>query len=118
MNKNRNVRKDGSVIECEWYNSTPWDPSGKFSVLSLVVDVTEVILCDIGLPKMDGYQVAKALRAGANLGQVRLVALSGYAQSEDLQRSLDAGFDAHLEKPATIETIERVVAGAVESLQP
>jgi two-component system CheB/CheR fusion protein len=78
----------------------------------------EVILCDIGLPKMDGYQVAKALRAGANLGQVRLVALSGYAQPEDLQRSLDAGFDAHLAKPATIETIERVVAGAVENLQP
>jgi two-component system CheB/CheR fusion protein len=78
----------------------------------------EVILCDIGLPKMDGYQVAKALRADANLSRVRLVALSGYAQPEDLQCSLDAGFDAHLAKPATIETIERAVAGAVESRQP
>ena len=41
VNKNRNVRKDGSVIHCEWYNSTLHDPSGAFSVLSLVLDVTE-----------------------------------------------------------------------------
>ena len=41
VNKNRNVRKDGAVIHCEWYNSTLHDPSGRFSVLSLVLDVTE-----------------------------------------------------------------------------
>jgi PAS domain S-box-containing protein len=41
VNKNRNLRKDGAVIHCEWYNSTLHDPSGKFSVLSLVLDVTE-----------------------------------------------------------------------------
>ncbi len=41
VNRNRNVRKDGTVIECEWYNSTLRDPDGRFSVLSLVLDVTE-----------------------------------------------------------------------------
>jgi CheY-like chemotaxis protein len=57
-----------------------------------------------------GYEVAKALRADATLSRVRLVALSGYAQPEDLQRSLAAGFDAHLAKPVSAEAIESVVA--------
>jgi two-component system CheB/CheR fusion protein len=76
----------------------------------------EVVICDIGLPRMDGYEVAKAMRADADLYPIRLVALSGYAQPEDLQRSLAAGFDAHLAKPASAEAIAGVVTGSVESL--
>jgi PAS domain S-box-containing protein len=58
----------------------------------------DVVLCDIGLPGMDGYQVARELRA-RHEGALRLVALSGYAQPEDVARALDAGFDQHVAKP-------------------
>ena len=70
----------------------------------------DVVICDIGLPGMDGYAVAKALRTNENLCSARLIALSGYAQPEDLQRSAAAGFDAHIAKPASIEAIEAALS--------
>jgi PAS domain S-box-containing protein len=71
----------------------------------------DVVLCDIGLPDMDGYEVARAMRADPDLGHVKLVAVSGYAQPEDVAMSKDAGFDAHLAKPPSIEAINRAIAG-------
>ena len=59
----------------------------------------DVVLCDIGLPGMDGYEVARALRADPALAGITLVALSGYALPEDIERSREAGFDRHLAKP-------------------
>jgi PAS domain S-box-containing protein len=59
----------------------------------------DVVICDIGLPDIDGYEVARAVRGDPSLASTRLVALSGYAQPEDRQRALDAGFDAHIAKP-------------------
>lgn len=58
-----------------------------------------VILCDIGLPGLNGYEVAAQLRTDADLKDIRLVALTGYGQEEDRRRSRDAGFDFHLIKP-------------------
>ncbi len=81
--------------------------------LALVRDVRpDVVLCDIGLPDVNGYDVARALRADASLRGIRLVALSGYAQREDLERALAAGFDAHLAKPARLEALEAALEGA------
>ena len=59
----------------------------------------DVVLLDIGLPGMDGYEVAQALRGQAGLDQTLLVALTGYGQDEDRRRSAEAGFDHHLVKP-------------------
>jgi CheY-like chemotaxis protein len=59
----------------------------------------KLVICDIGLPGMDGYQVAAALRRQPATARVPLIALSGYAQEEDLQRSREAGFNSHLKKP-------------------
>jgi signal transduction histidine kinase/DNA-binding response OmpR family regulator len=60
----------------------------------------EVVLCDIGLPGgMDGYDVARALRADAEQCDATLVAVSGYGQEEDQRRAQEAGFDRHLTKP-------------------
>jgi CheY-like chemotaxis protein len=59
----------------------------------------EVVLLDIGLPKMDDYEVARRLREQAGMGNTLLVALTGYGQ-EDRRRAEEAGFDAHLVKPA------------------
>jgi CheY-like chemotaxis protein len=60
----------------------------------------QVVLLDIGLPKgMDGYEVGRRLRELPGLGDTVLAALTGYGQEDDRQRSLAAGFDAHLVKP-------------------
>ena len=73
----------------------------------------EVAILDIGLPDMDGHALAAALRAqGADAGTgagLRLVALSGYGQRTDVERSLAAGFDVHLTKPAALEDLHRAV---------
>jgi len=66
----------------------------------------DVVLCDIGLPGLTGYDVARALRAGGAL----LVAVSGYAQPEDVARAMEAGFHAHVPKPPDLGEIERLLA--------
>jgi two-component system CheB/CheR fusion protein len=66
----------------------------------------EVVLCDIGLPGMDGYEVARTLRRDATLEGAHLVALTGYAQPEDLKRATDAGFQGHLAKPPSLDKLE------------
>ncbi len=71
----------------------------------------ELVLCDIGLPEMDGYQVARAFRADRQLASARLVALTGYAQPEDLERAASAGFERHLAKPPDVSRLREVLAG-------
>lgn len=66
----------------------------------------EVVLCDLGLPELSGFEVAKAIRREYSRA-IRLVAVSGYAQPDDVRRSLEAGFDAHVAKPASAIEIER-----------
>ncbi|MFL5341486.1 MAG: ATP-binding protein, partial [Gemmataceae bacterium] len=69
----------------------------------------EVALIDIGLPDMDGLELARQLRA-VHGGAVRLVALTGYGQDEDQQRSFAAGFDHHLLKPVDLRTLESLLS--------
>lgn len=83
-----------------------------------LVEAPEVAILDIGLPDMDGYALAAALRADAGLAAggaapgstLRLVALTGYGQQDDVARALAAGFDVHLTKPATIDALQAAVA--------
>ena len=69
----------------------------------------DVVLLDIGLPGMDGYEVARRLRTGAPPASMRLVALTGYGQPEDIQRSTRAGFDGHLVKPVSMEALAQAI---------
>lgn len=69
----------------------------------------EVVLCDIGLPGMDGYAVAQALRRGPKGEGLYLVALTGYAQPDDVARAHGAGFNAHLAKPPDLEALAKIV---------
>ncbi|HEU4577365.1 MAG TPA: ATP-binding protein [Polyangiaceae bacterium] len=68
----------------------------------------EVMFLDIGLPVMDGYEVARQLRAQRSQLSLRLIALTGYGQKEDRERSLAAGFDEHLVKPITIDALKKI----------
>jgi CheY-like chemotaxis protein len=72
----------------------------------------EVVLLDIGLPRMDGYEVARRLRQHEGLKQAFVVALTGYGQDEDRRRAREAGFDVHLVKPADPEAVLQLVARA------
>jgi signal transduction histidine kinase len=65
----------------------------------------DVVLCDLGLPGMDGYQVAAALRANPVTAHACLIAVTGYGQEEDQKRSREAGFDRHLVKPVDLEEL-------------
>jgi CheY-like chemotaxis protein len=69
----------------------------------------EVALIDIGLPDMDGYEVARRLRSTRD-GTISLVALTGYGQPDDRRRALEAGFDVHLTKPVDTERLEEIIA--------
>jgi two-component system CheB/CheR fusion protein len=64
-----------------------------------------VVFLDIGMPVMDGYEVARRLRQMNSLPKVRLVALSGYGSDNERRRSLDGDFDAHLVKPIDTDAI-------------
>ena len=70
----------------------------------------DIVFCDIGLPIMDGYEVARAFRADDALKGTFLVALSGYTMPEDLERASAAGFERHLAKPPSLEKLEEILA--------
>jgi len=72
--------------------------------------VPDVVLLDIGLPGMNGYEVARRIRAQPNLRHAMLVAQTGWGRAEDLQRSKEAGFDHHVVKPAAIEALLEIIA--------
>jgi PAS domain S-box-containing protein len=74
--------------------------NGTAGVAAAQTFAPDVILCDIGLPGLDGYKLAAQLRQNPATAQARLIALTGYGTDEDRRRSQEAGFDAHLTKPA------------------
>src|SRR5262245_45738262 len=73
----------------------------------------DAVVSDIGLPGLDGWELARRLRAALGAA-VRLVALSGFSQPQDRQRSLEAGFDAHLAKPAEPDDLLHLLGGSVD----
>jgi len=70
----------------------------------------DVILLDIGLPKMDGYDACRAIREELPNTSTRIIALTGWGQREDRARSHAAGFDAHLVKPVDLAVLHRILA--------
>ena len=65
----------------------------------------DVIVCDIGLPVMDGYAIARALRTNPATAQTRLIALTGYGQEEHRRKAIECGFNSHLVKPVDPERL-------------
>lgn len=74
----------------------------------------DVALIDIGLPEMDGYEVARQIRLRLTDAQPRLIAMTGYGQAQDRATAFEAGFDAHIVKPASADKILRALYGNPE----
>ena len=82
---------------------------GKEALTRFAGDRPDLIILDIGMPEVDGHQVARLLRSefGAEL---RIVAITAYARDEDRQRTRKAGFDAHVTKPVDIPILESILS--------
>lgn len=81
---------------------------GETALASVATLRPDIVLLDIGLPDLDGYEVAQRLREGG-AQELRLIALTGYGQEEDLRRAREAGFDQHLLKPVNLETLKNLL---------
>jgi CheY-like chemotaxis protein len=75
----------------------------------------DIALIDIGLPGIDGYEVARRLREDPSTRHIKLVALTGYGQESDRLRALEAGFDMHLVKPVCMEDVTEVISACMSS---
>lgn len=74
----------------------------------------DLVLLDIGLPRLNGYDVARRIRAQGDGESMLLIAMTGWGQAEDKRRSAAAGFDLHLVKPVDLVVLERVLAGHID----
>ncbi len=74
----------------------------------------DVALLDIGLPGIDGHELARRIRHEPGFERLPLVAISGWGREEDVKRAREAGFDHHLTKPAPPEAIERLLSSIAE----
>jgi len=82
---------------------------GESGVTAMLSIKPSIAIVDIGLPGMDGYQVAREIRRQLR-ARIALIALTGYGQPDDVRRAIDAGFDAHVVKPADIATLNALLA--------
>lgn len=97
------LEMDGHVVTVAFNGQAALDAAQRQS--------PEIIVLDIGLPDMSGYEVARRLRADAGLPRALLVALTGYDREQDLRAVREAGFDHHLVKPTDPATLMALVAG-------
>src|SRR5205814_5862708 len=78
----------------------------------------DVVLLDLGLPGMDGIEVARRLRSYPQLAQVRIVALTGFGQGADRRRSAAVGIESHLVKPVDVDTVIEAIGAAWAKARP
>jgi PAS domain S-box-containing protein len=100
------LRLDGHAVEVA--------ATGSEGIEAATTRVPRVLICDIGLPDMSGHDVIRAIRESPSGRGIFAVALTGYAQSQDRDLALAAGFDAHLAKPPAIDQLEGLLRQATE----
>ncbi|HMB02176.1 MAG TPA: ATP-binding protein, partial [Isosphaeraceae bacterium] len=88
-----------------WGHAVEMAHDGPSALAAVATGRPEVILLDIGLPGMDGYEIARQIRRDPPEGTISLVALTGYGQDDDRRRARDAGFDHHLIKPVDLDAL-------------
>ncbi len=87
---------------------TAFDGEGALSAVR--AERPDAVVLDIGLPQMDGYEVARRLRAEPGGERILLIALTGYGQAGDRQKAMGVGFDHHLVKPVDPAALQRLLA--------
>ncbi|MFL9905719.1 response regulator [Paraburkholderia sp. RL17-337-BIB-A] len=102
----------GLLLELEGHNVTT--ASNGRDAIRLMTEVRpEVAIVDVGMPDVDGFDVARAVRSERSLDNITLVALTGYAAESDKSRALAAGFDYHLTKPLSLEKLQYILANRI-----
>jgi CheY-like chemotaxis protein len=86
--------------------------SGSEAVRLALSEQPDVAIVDIGLPGIDGYEVARRIRAHPGTSSIALIALTGYSHEEDLRCAMEAGFDVHLVKPVEPARLAEAIAQA------
>ncbi|MCS0613356.1 response regulator [Massilia kyonggiensis] len=108
---------DSLVALLDALGHTTWVARDGPEGLHLALDVQpDLVLLDIGLPGMSGYEVARAIRRDQGVRQIVLIALTGWGAQSDQQQSHEAGFDQHLTKPVSLEALEQALAAAARAL--
>ena len=102
-------------LATEWGHDVKSAHDGPGALRAAEELVPDIVLLDIGLPQMDGYEVARRMRKNPRLDGTFLVALTGYGQPRDRERALEAGFDRHLVKPVDIDALELMLKTARRS---
>lgn len=103
----------GILLELEGHQVTICG-SGREAVQLMQETPPEVAIVDVGMPDMDGFDVARAVRADSRLNGIMLLALTGYAAESDKSRALAAGFDFHLTKPLSLEKLQQILSNRAE----
>ena len=96
------IRMNGHEVHCA--------SDGEEALEQAALHEPDLVLLDIGLPKLDGYEVARRLRARANGARPTIVALTGWGMEEDVLRAREAGFDAHVTKPIEYDSLIEILA--------
>jgi CheY-like chemotaxis protein len=89
---------------------------GLSAVEAAIKFLPNVVLLDIGLPRIDGFEVAKRLRQHPALSGIVVIAMTGYGQDEDKRRSIEAGFNYHLVKPANFKQVKEILATSLSKV--
>ena len=85
-------------------------PTGRMALEAVEARPPDVLICDVGLPDMDGFEVVRAIRDTQPPNRTFAIALTGYAQPEDREKASAAGFDIHLAKPPRFEELDEILA--------
>jgi PAS domain S-box-containing protein len=112
VDDNRDAAMTLEMLVQLWGHAVRTVHTGPAAIEEAVAFRPEVVLLDIGLPEMDGYEVARRLRANPDLKETVLVAITGYGQDDDRRRSREAGFDHHLVKPVDPTRLQEVLSAA------
>jgi len=107
---NPDIRESLSMLLNLWGHEVALASDGPSGVERVLEERPDVALIDVGLPGMNGYEVARAIRKGIPTGGIRLIAVTGYGQPSDRESAMQAGFDMHLLKPIEPKMLESLLA--------
>jgi len=91
--------------------------NGKLALQATQREVPDVVLMDLTMPEMDGWQAAQAMRSDSRLSQTPIIAVTAHTLPGDRRKVLDSGFDSYISKPLNVEMFDFMVAKALEKRQ-